>query len=145
MPGKRNLTAERAHHDSDAKFREFHALLLAQVPSYDRAIIGRRMILEALKGYGITRCNGQPITWRIVKNWRTRKGFPMLGAHKYLGRYSAPAWSTHHAIVAWLLSRFPGDCSRVFRVRFTPTAAPDEASHRLSRGVRSAPPLTFVA
>jgi hypothetical protein len=144
MPGKRNLARERAAHDSDAKFREFHQLLITQVPSYDRALIGRHAILEALDGYGIKRLTGKPLTWRMVKSWRRHKGFPMLGAHRDFGRFTSHAWSTQHAILAWLLSRWPGDCSRVFRVSFTP-APPREASHRLSRGVRSAPPPTFIA
>jgi hypothetical protein len=143
MPGKRNLARERTAHDSDAKFREFHQLLLAQVPSYDRAIIGRRNILATLDGYGIKRLNGNKLTWRIVKNWRIRHGLPLLAGTKELGRYSTPAFTTQHALAAWLLARF--GYHRLFRVIFAPTPAKREASHRLSRGVRSAPPRTFVA
>jgi hypothetical protein len=95
MPGRRNLAKERAKHDSAAKFSEFHALLLSQVPSYDRAIIGRRQILQTLGGLGIKRLNGNPLTWRIVKNWRLRHGFPMLAGCKELGHYSGPPGPRH--------------------------------------------------
>jgi hypothetical protein len=128
MPGRRNLARERAQHDADAKFREFHALLVAQVPSYDRALIGRSEILRTLDGLGIKRPNGQRLSWRIVTKWRARDGLPILATHRQLGRYTSPAWSTSYALTAWLLSRWPGQ--RLFRVCFALPRPPSEASPR---------------
>jgi hypothetical protein len=131
MPGRRNLARERAAHDADQKFREFHALLSTQLPAHDRAVLGRSAVLTALHALGVRRLNGRPITVRMLRRWRHHAGFPMLPGSLELGRHGQAALPTHFALVAWLLSR--GAHHRLFRVVFTRShageASPQCASH----------------
>ena len=114
MPGKRNLARERAHHDAPARFASLHALLTAQLPHHDRALIGRAAILNYLHDrLHLRRLNRGPITWRMVMRWRRLDGLPLLRGFTS-PRYATPALSTEFALTAWILSLFSsGDPERL--------------------------------
>jgi len=115
MPGKRNLARERALHDAPAIQARIFAMLSDALPDHDRTLIGRDRILEHVARLGLRRRNGQPITWRQVRRWRTRYGFPI--AHgMWTHRTKTPAVTTQHAVTAWMLSAFSTDEKHWFSV-----------------------------
>jgi len=107
MPGRRNRAREQATHDAGHLFGEYRALLRAQLPSHDRALIGTPAILAELHRLGIRRPNGGPLTQRILNRWRRDLGFPLLrGYYHAKVAVLSPAFSTTFAVTAWVLSRF---------------------------------------
>jgi hypothetical protein len=118
VPGRRNYFAERAQHAAIApdQQRALHALLIAQLPAFDRALIGQAAILNYLHQFGLRRRNGGPLTWRMILRWRRDEGFPVLRGRYTPHRHRSPALSTTHALTAWTLSRFSSDEHHLFRV-----------------------------
>jgi hypothetical protein len=107
MPGRRNFARERSTHQLQAPlgFAALHHLLISQLPSQDKALIGQAAILQYLHSLGVRRLNGGPLTWRIVLSWRVLHGCPILRGNR-AASYKSPALSTTHALTAWFLSRF---------------------------------------
>src|SRR5262249_31408438 len=83
--------------------------LVTQLPIHDRALVGNQAILRYLHDtLLLRRCNGGPLTWRMVLRWRTRAGFPLLRG--FTARHHAtPALTTSFALTACTLAQFsPG-------------------------------------
>jgi hypothetical protein len=116
MPGRRNYIRERTEHAAIApeQQRALHDLLTAQLPAYDRALIGQVAILHYLHHLGLRRRNGGPLTWRMLLRWRRDEGLPVLRGRFTPHRHRSPALSTVFALSAWTLSRFSSD--DLFRV-----------------------------
>ena len=119
MPGRRCYQRERTEHAAVApeQQRALHALLIAQLPAFDRAMIGQAAILTYLHHLGLRRRNGGPLTWRMILRWRRDEGFPVLRGRYTPDRHRSPALSTTFALTAWTLSRFASDEHHLFRVR----------------------------
>ena len=119
MPGRRNYIRERTEHAAIApeQQRALHDLLTAQLPAYDRALIGQVAILHYLHHLGLRRRNGGPLTWRMLLRWRRDEGLPLLRGRYTPHRHKSPALSTTFALTAWTLSRFSSDEHHLFRVR----------------------------
>ena len=119
MPGRRCYQRERTQHEAIApeQQRALHALLTAELPAYDRALVGQVAILNYLHQLGLRRRNGNPLTWRMLLRWRRDEGFPLLRGRCTPQRHKSPALSTTFALTAWTLSRFSSDEHHLFRVR----------------------------
>jgi hypothetical protein len=126
MPGHRCYQRERAAHAAIApeQQRALHAQLTAQLPAFDRALIGQLAILTYLHHLGLRRRNGGPLTWRMILRWRRDEGFPVLRGRYTPHRHRSPALSTTFALTAWTLSRFSSDEHHLFRVRVPHGASP---------------------
>ena len=68
MPGRRCYQRERAEHAVLAPEQQqaLHALLTAELPAYDRALVGQVAILNYLHQLGLRRRSGGPLTWRML-------------------------------------------------------------------------------
>jgi hypothetical protein len=119
MPGRRCYQRERAQHAAIApeQQRALHALLTAELPACDRALVGQVAILDYLHQLGLRRRNGNTLTWRMLLRWRRDEGFPLLRGRYTPHRHKSPALSTTFALTAWTLSRFSSDEHHLFRVR----------------------------
>jgi hypothetical protein len=119
MPGRRNYIRERTEHAAIApeQQRALHDLLTAQLPAFDRALIGQLAILNYLHQLGLRRRNGNPLTWRMLLRWRRDEGFPLLRGRYTPHRHRSPALSTSFALTAWALTRLSSDEHHLFRVR----------------------------
>ena len=118
MPGRRCYQRERTQHAAIApeQQRALHALLTAQLPACDRALVGQVAILNYLRHLGLRRRNGGPLTWRMILRWRRDEGFPLLRGRCTPHRHRSPALSTAFALTAWTLSRLSSDEYQLFRV-----------------------------
>jgi hypothetical protein len=128
MPGKRNFAREQAEHARVASQRQhhLHATLVAQLPDYDRALIGHQAILCYLhEVLHLRRRNGSPLTWRMLLRWRSTEGLPVLRGRYTPHRHRSPAVSTAFALTAWALTRFCSDSHDLFRVSVPHDAAPE--------------------
>jgi hypothetical protein len=119
MPGRRNYIRERTAHAAiaPAHRRALHDLLTAELPAYDRALVGQLAILNYLHQLGLRRRNGGPLTWRMLLRWRRDEGLPLLRGRYTPHRHKGPALSTTFALTAWTLTRFSSDEHHLFRVR----------------------------
>ena len=68
MPGRRCYQRERAEHAVLAPEQQqaLHALLTAELPAYDRALVAQVAILNYLHQLGLRRRSGGPLTWRML-------------------------------------------------------------------------------
>jgi hypothetical protein len=141
--GRRNYLAERARHAARAPEtqRTLYATLVAQLPQYERALVGREAILAELHRLGLRRRNGTPLTWRMILRWRRDLGFPLVRGvwHPHTALHPSsrsPALTTTYAVTAWVLSQFSTDSQGMFRV-FHPAPS-------LAQGSRPALPIRSV-
>jgi hypothetical protein len=106
MP-RRNFHAERARHAANehALRAAIHALLKAEYPGRDHALVGWPSILSFLSDLRVCRLNLEPLNHRIVGQWHRDRGFPLLRGNRN-GRQRCPPFTTTFAATAWLLSQF---------------------------------------
>src|SRR5262245_2944683 len=86
-----------------------YALLRAQLPDHDRALIGWPAILAHLnERFHLCRPNGSPITIRMVWRWRRDFACPILrgGWNVHCLRHLSPPLTSSHALTAWILAQF---------------------------------------
>jgi hypothetical protein len=129
MRGRRDYFAERARHATLApeKQQTLYQTLTAQLPQYERALIGRERILEFLAHLGLTRRNGTRLTWRMVLRWHRDLHFPLIRGvwHPSTPLHPSsrsPSLTTTYAVTAWVLSQFSTDSQGLFRVGHPPSA-----------------------
>jgi hypothetical protein len=117
VPGRRNYAREVALHAlvAPSRYRSHYGLLTTYLPQQEAALVGRPAVLAYLHSLGLTRPNGGPITWWMVKRWTRRHDFPLLRA-TWRPRHRCPCLSTSFAITAWVLSRLDSDQRHLFRV-----------------------------
>jgi hypothetical protein len=120
----RNYARERTRHAALAPEtqRALYALLRAQLPDRDHALVGWPSILAELDRLGIRRPNGGPLTRRIVMRWARGDGFPLVRG-TWLPQRLTPSLTTTFAVTAWMLSRL--DTGRGFRVYGPVSSHPD--------------------
>lgn len=109
-PRVRNLAREQAEHAATLAARYTARLqeLRTGVPHLDRALIGRQAIQRYVYDLGIRRLNFHPVSWRMLRNWRLHRHFPMIPGSLVLStRRRSPAMSTTHCIAAWLMCQPP--------------------------------------
>src|SRR5215813_10871074 len=118
MPGRRNAARERAKHAATAaaRLRHVHAVMVAEFPEYDRALIDYPAILGFLDRFGIRRRNGRPVTIRMLTRWRREFGFPVCKGVTILDQHWSPPVSSTVAIAAWICAQLRSSDARGFRV-----------------------------
>jgi hypothetical protein len=130
----RSYAGEAARHavTAPAQHRALHELLVAQLPTLDRAMIGQVAILDYLHHLGLRRRNGGRLTWRMLRRWRRDEGFPILRGRYIPHRHLSPPLSTAFALTAWVLSRLSSDEHHLFRVGI-PRRTSEEGTRPASR------------
>src|SRR5262249_14450330 len=115
MPGKRNLARERAAHDAPGIQARIFSQLSELLPDHDRALIGRAQIIDHLHAFGISRRNGRRISWVMLLRGPRTLGFPVLRGFWH-PKARSPAFTTEHAVAAWVLSQFTSESGCPFRI-----------------------------
>jgi hypothetical protein len=146
MPGVRSLARERARHavTAPARYAQLHAMLVAELPAHDRALIGNESILRYLHDtLQLRRRNGHPLTVRMLRRWRRDESCPLVGGCYLIGRHFAPPLSTTHALTAWVLSRRSSNEPQLFCV--APRVDPTSAQRAGGSGVVTFPAVADIA